>query len=361
MHTAVESAALEGLRGFDPSDPASDQAGRDTARSMVQLTFDDNLNLANGDSLNFGAGPVIALTGGIPLPTQTGGTLMASQFLDRSNSGVYKPYSPGIAPDQSPNFQLNASNQQYGDMVRGTFTGGVASEDAGYTRGDFSPSAAGNSLLVRMRRTNNAAGLDQVSGISSSGPVLPYLFGRGTLMHADPASQSNVDPRMHGIPVRATTIAQARPALSAGRPSTAPLLPGVASFALELAEWNSLAENVPVSGSPVNDHPIDQRMYSFGQVLVDASVAPPPTSGFAYVPIYTQLSGGDPNKYVIGFAFVEFEASGVVPRSKKMAPQNASTAIVNTVPPVGSGANFQALWTASQNLQRPLLAPALVR
>ena len=49
----------------------------------------------------------------------------------------------------------------------------AADEDANYNRRDFTPStgtAASTAFLVRMRRTNNANGLDQEAGVSSAGP-----------------------------------------------------------------------------------------------------------------------------------------------------------------------------------------------
>ena len=73
--------------------------------------------------------------------------------------------------------------------MAGTYNPGQPSVEADdYTRADFMPSsgaaasASGSAFLVRMRRTNNLNGLDQEPGISSGGPTLPILFGRGSLM-----------------------------------------------------------------------------------------------------------------------------------------------------------------------------------
>ena len=58
-----------------------------------------------------------------------------------------------------------------------------------------------------MRRTNNTSGLDQEPGVSSGGPTLPVLFGRGSLMARSGSSgQLSV---ASGITVRATAIAAA--------------------------------------------------------------------------------------------------------------------------------------------------------
>src|SRR5436853_621049 len=62
MQTAVDAAALEGLRKRD--DPALAAAARDAARrqaasNLTALVFDDNLNPGDGDPLNLGAGPEV--------------------------------------------------------------------------------------------------------------------------------------------------------------------------------------------------------------------------------------------------------------------------------------------------------------
>ena len=63
-----------------------------------------------------------------------------------------------------------------------------------------------------MRRTANAQGLDQVAGVSSVGPPVPGLFGRGSL---------NFGVSRSGVTVRATAIAAAGLARTVGRPNAA--------------------------------------------------------------------------------------------------------------------------------------------
>jgi len=115
-------------------------------------------------------------------------------------------------------------------MVSGTYVEDrffEAVEDSVYRRSDFVPAnpnpqgGLGNtpddSFLVRMRRTNNFQGLDAIPGVSSSGPALPFLFGRGTVMSVNQAGPfGGYNPRVHGLTVRATAIADARPALAVG-------------------------------------------------------------------------------------------------------------------------------------------------
>src|SRR5262249_14596631 len=54
MQNAADSAAIEGLR-----------SGRPAASSLAREIFDDDLDPANGDELQFGAGPVIDLNEGV--------------------------------------------------------------------------------------------------------------------------------------------------------------------------------------------------------------------------------------------------------------------------------------------------------
>ena len=68
MQTAVDSAALEGLRWRDysanpPTGQSSDHYRRQQASSMAANVFDDDLNPTNGDPSNFGAGPVVQFQG----------------------------------------------------------------------------------------------------------------------------------------------------------------------------------------------------------------------------------------------------------------------------------------------------------
>ena len=184
-------------------------------------------------------------------------------------SPVYKP----TRSDGTPGLELNADNaQQNGDMVAGTYSVNtgydatqLADEDANYNRRDFTPSvgtAAATSApayLVRMRRTNDANSLDHVAGVSSGGPTLPFLFGRGSLM-AQSGSSGPLSVAS-GITVRATAIAAATDGIqfggsfySAGRAKTAGQpyqytdaasgqqvsLPGVTPFAVTRAFWQSL-------------------------------------------------------------------------------------------------------------------------
>jgi hypothetical protein len=186
MQTAVDSAALEGLRWRDvneweevpqgwlgdpdfitlfddnedfigtiTNDVDKDRIRRWAAQQVVLSTFDDDLESGNGDDGafdgggQFGAGPVVEFTGGAGDPT-----LVASQTMSVDPaSPVYKPEFMNGTPSPS-GFQVA--------MLRG----GTGIPDA---------------------------------DVYSVGPSLPYLFARGSMI--------NRQVIQDGITVRATGVA----------------------------------------------------------------------------------------------------------------------------------------------------------
>ena len=249
MQNAADAAALEGLRKrdagvFDPvsgqtvNDPfASDCLRRAGANRIVRWVFDDDFDPANGDpDFQFGAGPIVNLTEGVT-------NLHALQTMSVPDVHVYKP-----------DLQLNQRNQAHGDMVSGSFFYTVdpaPPEDSSYTRTDFvanptspqppggltacppvdepppdpwplpspGPSltgAADTAFLVRLRRSNDLQDFPgEIENVASNGPSLPLVFGRGTTIVGDDPSGA-YSPRRDGITVRATAIAEIRPALHVG-------------------------------------------------------------------------------------------------------------------------------------------------
>jgi len=214
LQTSADVASLEGLRGRDGvpgNPPLSDLARRAVASRAARLVFDDDFDDATElEDYLLGAGPQFDTgVGGIDDPA--GGLLVSDG-----------PYVPLL--------ELNAlGNAGYGDLVAGEFEAldplapgnpDWHAEDETYTRSDFLPSAIADSptqkaFLARLRRTNDRQGLDNQPGVSSAGPALPFLFGLGSgvLSTDDPAVY---DPRRDGITVRATAIADARPAVAVG-------------------------------------------------------------------------------------------------------------------------------------------------
>jgi hypothetical protein len=238
MQTAVDAAALEGLRFRDED---SDLERRERASQIVAWVFDDNLDPDDGDAIGFGAGPLVELTGGVGDPS-----INAGQLLEIPETPFYKPWRD----DGMPGLELNLDNEIHGDMVAGRFDpDATRGQAADYQRDDFStqppedPDNPYDAFLVRMRRTNDFQGLDGQAGISSHGPTIPYLFGRGALFPAgDP--EAGYSPRHHGITVRATGIAQAQRVLSVGMPHSDLDLRGLAPFTLDLNYWNGLQTGV---------------------------------------------------------------------------------------------------------------------
>jgi hypothetical protein len=236
----------------------------------VRWVFDDDFDPAGGDpDFQFGGGPVLDLTEGAT-------SLHAGQTVSvPSDVHVYKP-----------DLQLNQQNVVHGDMVSGRFcynADALPSEglsyagadqlvctepqhavESAYARNDFNPNLAApgppvslsscppadeaapnpfpvpgtgtlagvddSAFLVRLRRSN-ASDFDAQTEVASSGPSLPLLFAKGTLIHGDDAA-SAYSPRRDGLTIRATAISEVRPALHVGLPHGTPLQNGVGPFAL---------------------------------------------------------------------------------------------------------------------------------
>ncbi len=282
MQSAADAAALEGLRqrdvgvrnpvtGVTINDPfASDCLRRAAANRIVRRTFDDNFDPIDGDpGYQFGAGPVVGLTEGVT-------SVHALQTISVPDPHVYKP---------DP--QLNQQNQVYGDMVSGRFcyTSDPVPSEGGtyelqdivcdepqrgtgtYSRNDFNPNLTSpgapaafgecpapddvpptpwplggtgtlstvndSAFLVRLRRSNDFQDLSgqMEPSVGSSGPSLPLTFGMGTTIHGD-NPDSDYSVRRDGLTIRATAIADVRPALRLGLPQTNPVTPSLTPFVL---------------------------------------------------------------------------------------------------------------------------------
>ena len=148
MQTAADSAALEGLRWRDvqhwedlpqawvedpdfqaltggPTSPPytgtispqqRETVRRWAASRMVANTFDDNLDPTNGDTGQYGAGPVVDFTGGVG-PQE----LAASQLMKPGNPPVYKPKRSDGTPGLELNYDETQRDEIHGDMVAGTY------------------------------------------------------------------------------------------------------------------------------------------------------------------------------------------------------------------------------------------------
>lgn len=390
MQTAADAAALEGLRYRDAATPNADATRRRQAAEIVSLAFDDNLDPGDGDSQQFGAGGAIEFSGSVGDPSLT-----ADQYMPPGGAAFFKPL-----------LQTNEANSQEGDMAAGSYSdsGGPAVEDASYARSDFrlpdgSPgktSDSSPSFLVRLRRTLNsqnpeAYDLDDVSGISSAGPTIPFLFGRGSLLARSSANASDLTI-VSGITVRATAIADARPALSAGVTDAEHEIPGVAPFAVTAEYWSKLnnpsaagadlavvAANGDISSTLVSGEAgvvgsAPTAAMTIGQTYApsggDSALQVSPT-WYAYLPLYASVGGVQ--RAIVGFGYVRWSQPDSAhlslqapwdnarnEPSPRVAVRNASAAIV--VSPAFSGdAGFaQQVFGEHATLTAPLLAPALV-
>jgi hypothetical protein len=414
MQTAVDSAALEGLR----NDPTT-VYGRQQASQIVTQMFADYAD-STGATVHYGAGPVVNFSGGIGPPE-----LAASELMQ-----------PGIPPGTSPVYQpgglqFNTGNAQEGDMRAGQYGlnngSGVdnayptqATADEGgnptdppnynpnYNRRDFfqpKSGVASNGFLVRMRRTinttgntsNNTSGLDQEAGISSSGVTLPVLFGRGSLMaRSGGIGQLSV---ASGITVRATAIAAAGDNIqfgsttySAGRAKAAgppyqgtdvnnnPVnIPGIAPFALSLdswasvsgTSWTSTASTTSAScfvAAPQGILQIGQSLPAATPVSVSSSTTNLPSTG--YVPIYWPYTGSDGNTYnvIIGFGYIQFDPTTLTVKAEsgQVGSGNVSAVLVTSLS-IPNDTKGNPVVSASQLfadhvnlLTNPLYAPVLV-
>ena len=226
MQTAVNSAAVEGFRFRDIE--TIDQRRQRTS-DLVQDLFDDDFDLTS-DTRHFGAGPQLSLTQGVQIGASD---FHASRRLQIPASRSYKP---------QPRLNL-ADNNPAGDLVAGTYNASAASHSEGndesdpdfpYDRGDFSAvsltdASNGNfdAFLVRLRRSGETFSGD----VGTSGPPVPFLFGRGLFGGTEFMSR-----RERGTIVRATAIAHQHRVKAVGSRFLA--VPGVSPFAIQRIYWD---------------------------------------------------------------------------------------------------------------------------
>ena len=424
MQSAADAAALEGLRqrdvgvrnpvtGVTVNDPfASDCLRRAAANRMVRRTFDDNLDPIEGDpDYQFGAGPAVDRTEGVT-------SVHALQTISVPETHVYKP---------DP--QLNQQNQVYGDMVSGRFcyTSDPVPSEGGtyqlqdivcdepqrgtgtYSRNDFNPnltaprppaalsecpapddvpptpwplggtgslaSVDDSAFLVRLRRSNDFQDLNgQLEPtVGSSGPSLPLTFGKGTTIHGDdPGSDYSV--RRDGLTVRATAIADVRPALRLGVPQTnltpgltpfvlldtcvqsPPVPPGAAPPAVPAPvaitvtinpATGAITRTTAAPGCPANTvmgrFLATATLRSAGQIPPLAGVATPCASASAasfagrYGAVYSAMTVG-PNR-IIGFSRINFTRVATCPANATLP----YTATITRLPSAVAAANATAI------------------
>lgn len=384
LQAVADPAALEGLRMRDAVDlngqPIGDIGRRQAAVQTAALVFDDDLNplAAPTQPLQLGAGPELTLSDGFT-------ELNASQLITVPEQRTYRPV-----------LQPNEDNHTHGDLVAGTFAPPgpdvPGTEDGAYRRNDFTPSdqaagATAPAFLVRLRRTNDFDGLDNQAGISSSGTALPLLLGHGSMTPtANPDNPNNYNFRQHGFTVRATALADARPAMRVGLPQSAavPPLAGVTPLALDREFWAALVEGVPVAatvdaagtissggvavaGRFTPAAPDPAVLTTVGQPVSPAApTVTTPLTG--YVPLYQVVTeGGVPVERVVGFGHLN--VTGALPSlqltklTSLIAPGNASRHL-GAAPALPDPTVWPVLLAANAALLSApgtVLTPALVR
>lgn len=404
MQGAADAAALEGIRfrnRLTTDGYASDCIRRSRARLMIEQTF---ANPTAGDTRQFGAGPVVEIRNGVGAADA-----LAELVPPDSSSGTYRPDRFSLA--------LNQGNVVHGDMVSGVFTGTLVpgpEEDAAYTRQDFLPNPdppnpglsllpgcpdpddpepwtapisgapmladADSAFLVRLRRTQppaptSAPALDTEAGVSSSGPTLPLLFGRGTALRGA--------VRHDGFAVRATAIAAVAPVLRVGAEITTSF--GAAPFALPRACFESLTTTaqtfaVDAAAGTIDScggaepgvwlDPLLPFLTTVGEPVPALGVAvacAPFVDGIAFVPVFDPTGASAPARRVLGFGrvHVTWDCSTTLQlwRDDGFVATDNATAIVAEGLPVSdlTAAEVAALLTANRALRHGMLAPALVR
>ncbi|WP_154900323.1 TadE/TadG family type IV pilus assembly protein [Gimesia maris] len=380
MQTAVNSAAVEGLRGRDE---LSETQRRQRVHDLVSAVFDDNLNSDGGDVLRLGAGPIIrfeAEPSDISLP---GTDFKASRTIKSENISVY-----------DPDLQLNTADGQHGDMLSGQYVrDGRNEENDDYYRGDFllpgddashpysmyfpldhdeyDTDIGEDAFLVRLRRTDNPDSLDKVPGVSSSEYTIPFLFGRGPYGGTD-----FLDSRERGTLVRATAIAQARPIVTVGVPEPVDdLNEGLALFEIDLASWTTLTTDSPELVTLNPDGSITGGMTSLNSRFIVRSVTTLGDQTTALDTIPGDLETGETrvvaitttigmeDHIVVGFGLAEMNGSPMSYTITRLPGtivfRNAVASFVKQVS--GPVPDFTDVWSEFQNVSDRALAPALVR
>lgn len=224
MQTAADAAALEGLRG---EGVVGYEDRQDAAELQIAWTFDDDLEVINGNPGVLGAGPIVSFSGGAGDVDLHAGELMT---VDPSNRS-YQPV-----------------------MQRRTNV---------LTSNEFS---------VAIQRGGNVT---REFDLLAEGPSVPYLFARGSLVDREQIG----DGMATGGVARAVADRALSVGLQVNDSSGNEIYPGAIAIGYTLADWNSSRSN------PLQ---IDSIKTVVGQ-LVSAGAAVTLTDG--YCCIFTAIDG----------------------------------------------------------------------
>lgn len=365
LETAAEVAALEGPRGWrgnptdlawcenDPNpscDPSAvfdawDAARRARASLRVGALF------AAGDAATARVGPIATAALALdPSGLGLGDPSLSTQITAPAATGAGPPVGPGDPRLEFPDpLAPNLFDEARGDLVGGTFTGPTRArvtscvdparletfgENCNYERADFTPGVDAppnrRAFLARLRLTGEAP----EAGISAPDGTLAVLFGRLT----------DEGLRQRGLAVRATAIADARPALAVGRPD--PVVgPGAAAVAFDVGAWQGLSTDTATTLSLVGSTIFaPDGTTVVGRVLagapravfageeVEEGGALLDAAGEAFVPLYRAVVGAVRER-VVAFGRAEIIATAgattftLQRRTSAVAPANASAVI----------------------------------
>jgi len=365
MQNIADTAALEGLRGRDgstasPGAPCTSGDLEADRRCQAAKFAAWNSGTDFDPNAQLGAGPDVVLESGVA------GDLDAERLIEYDPSRVYRP-----------NLQSNSRDVPHGDMVSGLYDRNAVEhvERHDYTRTDFAPAdSSRNSFLVRLRRTDHRRDItdnfdrdsnaDPTQGVSSSGEALPLLFSRASAIQKDPNTATNpreYSPREQGLTIRATAIADARPARRVGTSDASPQGLGATTFSLSKTCWTSLpiGEAVLDTACPPATLPTGQRGLSIGELVVRVAPSRGDTGTLGgYLPIFdsngcTLPPGGDPICPIVGFGFVQVTGGGT-----KIIRQPLGVIATANATGLAAGSPSSGVLTPDEGA---LLVPVLVR
>lgn len=271
MQDAADAAALEGLR--------SGRSDGAVFAAAAMSAFSDSAPDAE-----------IQVEGGV-------GTWSANGSLALSDRWI-------------PAMAANVADAPHGDFVGGTYLANAPHvERSDYARDDFAAGLGEHALLARLRRTTDPLGLDAEDLVASHGPTLPFLFGRGAMITG--ADGSAYDPRQDGITVRATAIADGRPANAVHVPFGVPDELPVSPFCVDFDVWTATDVDAPLAGLVAGTTALptpSTAVLRAGDPVQSAATATSIPPGIAHVvPLFTGTR-------LVAFGIVEASAVGLLKR-----------------------------------------------
>ena len=337
MKQATDVAALEALRttDVDSDDPdiflgrtADTELGRrQMADDMVTVLFDDDFD-ATADSRNFGAGPQLNLTGGIPLNDG----FSASQLLTLPAAVSYKPA-----------LEQNVGNDAAGDVV-----------------------TTATDVTVRLRRDNTGT----LPGVRSNGGAVPFLFARGTLMSSA--------TKAAGVQLDVRSVSSTRPVVRIGAAQTVGgvTMPGGISFGIARSVWESLTENT-ATPTPLATDSVGTTVDGLGNTTIlrevgaDVRVLPVAQTADGYCAVFESIGG---NLRVIGFGWIQITPDPIDAANILITKHGGDAATGQTVAAENATARLSEAWdalaplsesdredviSANQSFSDPLVSPVL--